>query len=279
LEDNFTATSGALTSNSWTQISTTSTNPISTGNGNGLTYSNYGSSNMGNAAIMTTSGQDVYRTFTSQNPGAGTNTAYFSALVSLSAVQTNGDYFLTLGESSTLSGSATYRARVYAKRGSTTSKIIFGISTNGTIAYTTTEYNINTTILIAVKHVFTTSTSTSSLFINPSTSSEPTSADISDATASTVSTGLDAVVLRQGTAGNAPTLVIDGVRAATNWGALMGNPQYNAASNIAAGNYNSINIFSNTVTAVGSVSITGNAVKDPPPVSFDIFAARSNNRE
>ena len=263
LEDNFTATSGALTSNSWTQISTTSTNPISTGNGNGLTYSNYGSSNMGNAAIMTTSGQDVYRTFTSQNPGAGTSTVYFSALVSLSAVQTAGDYFLTLGESSTLSGSATYRARVYAKQGSSASKILFGISTNGgTIAYTTTEYNINTTILIAVKHVFTTSTSTSSLFINPSTSSEPTSSDVSNATASTVSTGLDAVVLRQGAAGSSATLIIDGVRVATNWGSLMGNPQYNTASNIAAGNYNSINIFSNTVTAVGSVSITGNATID-----------------
>jgi autotransporter-associated beta strand protein len=263
LEDNFTPTSGALTSNGWTQISTTATNPISTGNGNGLTYTNYGSSNIGNAAIMTTSGQDVYRTFTSQNPGAGTSTAYFSALVSLSAVLTNGDYFLTLGESSTLSGSATYRARVYAKQGSTASKILFGISTNGTtIAYTTTEYNINTTILIAVKHVFTTSTSTSSLFINPSTSSEPTSADITEATASTVSTGLDAVVFRQGSAANAATLVIDGVRVATNWGALMGNPQYNSSTNIAAGNYNNVSVLSGTLTATGNVSINGTTTND-----------------
>lgn len=263
LEDNFTPTSGALTSNGWTQISTTATNPISTGNGNGLTYTNYGSSNIGNAAIMTTSGQDVYRTFTSQNPGAGTSTAYFSALVSLSAVLTNGDYFLTLGESSTLSGSATYRARVYAKQGSTASKILFGISTNGTtIAYTTTEYNINTTILIAVKHVFTTSTSTSSLFINPSTSSEPTSADITEATASTVSTGLDAVVFRQGSAANAATLVIDGVRVATNWGALMGNPQYNSSTNIGAGNYNTINVLSGTVTATGNVTVNGTTTND-----------------
>ena len=262
LEDNFTATSGALTSNSWTQIGATSTNPISTGNGNGLTYSNYGSSNNGNAAIMTTSGQDIYRTFTSQNPGVGTSTAYFSALVSLSAVQTTGDYFLTLGESSTLSGSATYRARVYAKQGSSASKILFGISTNGTIAYTTTEYNINTTILIAVKHVFTTSTSTSSLFINPSTSSEPTSSDVSDATASTVSTGLDAVVFRQGAAGSSATLVIDGVRVATNWGSLMGNPQYSGSNNIAAGNYNNISILSGTTTAIGNVTVSGSTTND-----------------
>jgi autotransporter-associated beta strand protein len=258
LEDNFTATGGALTSNSWIQIATTSINPITTGNGNGLSYTNYASSNIGNASIMTTSGQDVYRTFTSQNPGQGTSTAYFSSLVSLSAAQVNGDYFLTLGESSTFSTSAVYRARIYAKQGSTASKILFGIATtNGTVTYTTTEYNINTTILLAVKHVFTTSTSTSSLFINPSTSSEPTSADISDATASTVTTGLNAVVFRQGTAGNAATLVIDGVRVATNWGALMGNPQYNSSTNIGAGNYNNINLISGTVTATGNVTVSG----------------------
>ncbi|MEY2692070.1 MAG: hypothetical protein RIT03_460, partial [Bacteroidota bacterium] len=260
LEDNFTASNGVLTSNNWTQIGATNTNPISTGNGNGLSYSNYGSSNIGNAAIMTTSGQDVYRTFTSQNPGAVTSTAYFSALLSLSAVQANGDYFLTLLESS-VSGS--YRARVYAKQGSTASKIKFGIATsNGIVTYTTTEYNINTTILLAVKHVFTTTTSTSSLYINPSTSSEPASADVSDSTASSVSTGLDAVVIRQGTAGSAATLVIDGIRVATNWGALMGNPQYNVSTNIAAGNYNNINVISGTVTSTGNVIVNGTTTND-----------------
>lgn len=252
-EDNFTPTSSLLTSNSWSQIGTTSTNPITTGSNNGLGYTNYGSSNIGNAVILPTTGQDVYRIITPQNPGAGTITIYYSAIVSLSSVQTTGDYFLTLGESSTFGGASTLRARVYVKQGSTASKILFGISTNGTVTYTTTEYNINTTILLAVKHVFTTSTSTSSLYINPSTTTEPTSADVTDSTASLVGTGLDAIVLRQGGTGSTPILLIDGLRVATNWGALMGNPQYSDNTTIAAGNYNSITTYDGS-----SPSISGN---------------------
>jgi hypothetical protein len=252
LEDNFTH-SAILTSNGYTDISGTGTNNLIAGI-TGLTYTNYGSSNIGNGLAVTNNGQDVYRTFTSQNPGGGSLTVYCSALVSLSAVQTSGDYFLTLFESSV---PGTYRARVYAKRGSTASKILFGIATsNGTVTYTTTEYDINTTILLVVKHLFTTTTSTSSLYINPSTLSEPTSANISDITASSVTTGLDAIVLRQGTAANAPTLVIDGIRVATNWGAVTGNPQYTDNTTIAAGNYNSITTYDGSTPSIsGNVNV------------------------
>jgi hypothetical protein len=258
-EDNFTASSGLLTSNSWTQIGSTNTNPIFTGSSNGLSYSNYGSSNIGNAAIMATSGQDVYKTFTSQNPGVGSCTVYFSAIISITSTQL-GDYFLTLGESSTFGGGATYRARIYLKQGSTSSKVLFGISTNGsTVSYGTTEYDINTPVLVVVKHVFTTSTSTSSLFINPSTITEPTSADLIESTASTVSVGLNAIVLRQGSSTAAPSLIMDGIRIATNWGAMMGNPQYTASSDIATGNYNNVNVISGTLTTTGgNATVSGN---------------------
>ena len=255
-EENFTATSGVLTSNGWTQISSTSTNPISTGSGNGLSYSSYGSTNIGNAAIMVNTGQDVYKTVTSQNPGAGSATVYYSALVNFSAIQT-GDYFLTLGESSTFASSAIYRARLYAKKGSTTSKILFGISTNGTVTYGATEYDISTTYLVVVKHVFTTSTSTSSLFINPSVTTEPASAYVTDATASTVSTGLDAIVLRQGATSSAPSVLVDGIRIASDWGTLLGNPMYTSTSNIATGNYNNVTVYSGTTSLTGNVSING----------------------
>ena len=255
LEDNFNY-SGLLTGNEWTQIASTATNPISSGPGNGLSYTNYGSSNIGNAAILPSSGQDIYKTFASQNPGSGASTVYSSALVQISSATVNGDYFLTLGESSTfVSGSATFRSRIFTKRGSTTSKIVFGISTNGTtINYAATEYDINTPILLAVKHTFTTNTSTSSLFINPSLYSEPNSASISENTASAVGIGLNSIVLRQGGATSAPALVIDGIRVATNWGALLGNPQYTATSNIAAGNYNTVNVISGAVTALGNIN-------------------------
>jgi hypothetical protein len=266
LEDNIEANSGLLTTNGWTQISTTTTNPVNSGTGNGLSYTNYGSSSLGNAAILST-GQDVYKTFAPQNPGLGSSTIYYSALVQVSNATTGGDYFLALGESSTFTGSATYRSRIYTKRGSTVSKIVFGISTNGTIKYSTTEYDVNTTILLAVKHIFTTTTSTSSLFINPSVYSEPNSATIFDATDSTVSIGLNSIALRQGGATSAPTLVIDGIRVATNWGALLGNPQYAATSNIAAGNYNTVNVISGAVTALGNVASKTLNIESPGSLS------------
>jgi len=258
-EENFTASSSALTSNGWSQIGSTSTNPINTGSGNGLSYSNYGSSSIGNAAIMgSAGGQDVYKTFTSQNPGAGTSTVYYSCMVDFSSVAT-GDYFICLGESSSFSGSAIYRGRVYAKVGSTSSKVLFSISTNGTTTtYGTNEYDINIPILLVVKHVFTTSTSTSSLFINPSVISEPVLADLVDNTASTVSVGLDAVVLRQGGSSSSPGLKVDGVRVGTNWGAVLGNPQYDGVSNINAGNYNNVITYSgSTVSQTGNVIVNG----------------------
>ncbi len=257
LEDNFEAVNQLLTNNNWIQIGTTSTNAIPTGNNNGLTYSSYGSSNIGNSAIINNSGQDIYKTFTSQNPGGGSLTLYFSALVSLSSVKTTGDYFLCLGESSTFSGSSVYRARVYAKQGSTASKVLFGISTtNGTIAYSTTEYSIDSSILLAVKYEFTTTTSTCSLYINPSTTSMPVSPDVTESTASSVTIGLDAIVLRQGNSLNAPTLVIDGLRIATNWGALMGNPKYSDNTIIAAGNYNSITTYDGATPSIsGNVNV------------------------
>lgn len=258
LEENFMATNGVLTDNGWSQIGATSTSPIVTGLANGLSYPAYGSSEIGNAAVIGTSGQDVYRTFTSQNPGSGTLTVYYSALVSVSSAVTAGDYFLTLGESSTFSGGSTFRGRLYVKRGSSASKIVFGVATNTTITYGAAEYNTGTSYLVAVKHVFSTSASTASLFINPSAMMEPAAADVVSSVASSVSTGLDAIALRQGAVASAPAVIVDGIRVATNWGSLIGNPQYNSPATIAEGNYNDISVLpGNTLTLSGDVSVNG----------------------
>ncbi|HEY5534331.1 MAG TPA: T9SS type A sorting domain-containing protein [Ignavibacteria bacterium] len=262
-EENFASTNGVLTANGWSQISTISTNPITTGNGNGLSFTNYGSSGIGNGSVMTTSGQDVFKTFTAQNPGAGSSTIYYSCLVNISSVQT-GDYFIALGEASTLptGTSQTYRGRLYVKQGSSLSKMVFGIATaSGTVNYGSTEYNTGTgtPILLVVKHVFTTTTSTSNLYINPSLFSEPPSPDASDNTASTVAAGLDAIVLRQGGSGSSAALIIDGIRVGTNWGAVLGNPSYSSADNINAGNYNNVSVLSGdlTLTGTGDVNVNG----------------------
>ncbi|MGK4567533.1 hypothetical protein [Flavobacterium sp. 3HN19-14] len=251
-EENFNF-SGVLTANGWTQIAAIATNPISTTTG--LSYTDYGSTNVGNAAAMTT-GQDVYHTFTSQNPEAGTITTYYATVVAVLTPTTGGDYFMTLGESSTFAGSATFRGRLYAKQGSSASKVVFGIATSTTpVSYDTTEYDINTPILLAVKYVFSATTSTAYLYVNPSVYSEPAVASASNSIASTVAVGLNAIVLRQGSAAAAPTIQVDGVRVATNWGAALGNPQYGSNANITAGNYNSVNVLGGTLTATGSVTV------------------------
>ena len=255
LEDNFTATNSALTSNNWAQSGSTSTNPITTGNGNGLTYTNYGSSNLGNAAIMTNTGQDVYRTFTQQN---SPNTIYSSFLVSVSAAQ-SGDYIFAFADST----QTNYRARTFIKASANSGFINFGISNTGTTAnYKSppTDYALNTTHLVVVKYTFTSgSSATATVFINPNTSTEPSSGEVSftDNTVGNVPAHIRSFTIRQGTSNLAPTLVLDGIRIATNWGALMGNPQYTSSTDIAEGNYNNINVISGALTATGNVSVNG----------------------
>jgi hypothetical protein len=172
----------------------------------------------------------------------------------------SGDYFISFGESSTFSASAAYRGRLHVKRGSIdVSKVQFGVSTSsGTAAYCSTEYSAGVTILLVVKHTFTATTSTTSLYINPSIDAEPVSPDVIDNTASTVSTGLNAIVLRQGGSSSAATLNVDGVRVGTGWGSVTGNPQYSVETSMSVGNYNTVKVLSGaTTTLSGNVTIKG----------------------
>jgi hypothetical protein len=256
LEDNFTY-STALSSNGYSVVSS-GINTINA-TASGLIYTSYGSSNIGNAIILNNTGEDVFKTYTSQNPGAGSISLYFSAIVNISTVQTAGDYFICLGEN-TSGTSVTFKSRVFVKQGSTSSKVIFGLSNTSSPTYNVTEYDINTPILLVVKHTFSSTTSTSNLFINPSLYTEPNLSDITDITATTVANGINAIVFRQGNSASAPTLIIDGIRVASNWGTLVGNPQYSSTSNIAAGNYNSLNVLSGTLTATGNINIYNGSV-------------------
>ena len=258
LEDNFTH-SALLTSNGYTATSGTGTNNLTAG-ATGLTYSNYGSSNIGNALTVANNGQDVSRTFTQQNSAT---TVYASFLVNVSAAQ-SGDYFFAFAPSA---GNTTFRARTFVKASVNSGFINFGISNSGTVNYnsTPTDYAINTTHLVVVKYTFTSATTaTATIFINPNTSSEPSSGEVSftDNTGANAPADIASFSIRQGAIGSAATFVMDGIRIATNWGALMGNPQYNGSTNIGAGNYNNINVISGTVTATGNVSINGTTTND-----------------
>ena len=259
LEDNFTH-SAILTSNGYTANSGTGTNNLTAG-ATGLTYTNYGSSNLGNALAVANNGQDVSRTFTTQN---SPTTVYASFLVNVSAAQSGGDYIFAFAPSSSASE---YRARTFIKASANSGFINFGISNNGTANYnsTPTNYAISTTHLVVVKYTFTSgSSATATVFINPNTSTEPSSGEVSftDNTGSTAPADISSFTIRQGSSSLAPTLVLDGIRIATNWGALMGNPQYTSATDtIAEGNYNNVTVYnaaSVTVSAGKTVRVNGN---------------------
>ncbi len=248
LEDNFNYT-GTLIVNGYTASSGTGTNNLTTGAA-GLTYSNYGSSSIGNALAVANTGEDVYKTFPQQNTP---NTIYTSFLVNVSVSRT-GDYFFVFAPSA---GTTTFRARTFIKTSSNSGFFNIGIGNTGTATYGTTDLALNTTYLIVVKYSFISGVSAvCTIFVNPSTNSEPTTSEatVTDNTTANAPADITSFTIRQGTTASSPTLVMDGIRVATNWGSLLGNPQYSTTSNIAAGNYNTVNVISGAVTALGNVA-------------------------
>jgi hypothetical protein len=257
LEDNFNH-SGILTSNGYTASSGTGTNNLTAG-ATGLTYSNFGSSGVGNALAVANTGQDVWEAFSKQS---SPTTVYAAFLVNVSAAQTAGDYFFAFAPEG---APTTYRARTFIKSSSNSGFINFGISNAGTATYGTTDFAVNTTHLVVVKYTFTSATSaTATVYINPSTSAEPGTSEVSvnDVVGANAPADITSFSIRQGTAANAPTLVMDGIRIATNWGSAIGNVQYNGNATLAAGTYSSISVSSGTVTQTGTVTVTGNIINN-----------------
>ena len=206
LEENFTFT-GALTLNGWTAASGGGTNVINASTP-GLSYTGLPSSGVGGAASMTTSGEDDRKTFTSQG-----GDVYASCLVNLSAAQATGDYFFTLS-----SGTTGFVSRVFAKTSGV--GFVLGLSkSTTTVAYDTTTLNFNTTYLIVIKITKNSGSTTddvSSLWINPILGSVESTALLTSTATNDQST-VDSIVIRQGTAANAPTLKIDSILVGTTW--------------------------------------------------------------
>ncbi len=210
----------ALTvNNGWLNTATITTNAIRA-NGTGLSYTGYVGSGIGNAATLTTSGQDVYKTAT-QSFTAGT--VYASALVNFSAAQATGDYFFGM----IADNSATnFVGRVFARLNG--SSINFGLSKgNETYTansnYSTTSFSTATTYLIVLKYKYSTvGTADDSVSLFVFTSGIPTTEPATPLVGPLGSTVVDApnigrILLRQGTAANAPTLSIDAIRLSNSW--------------------------------------------------------------
>jgi hypothetical protein len=126
LQENFNYTAGtALTANGWTITGTSVTNVINVAN-SGLSYPGYVGSNIGNAASLITTGQDVNIGFASKNSG----TVYASLLVNVSAAQI-GDYFFHFTQG--LITSNAFYGRVFARLADN-GKLTFGVTKSSVAA-------------------------------------------------------------------------------------------------------------------------------------------------
>ena len=179
----------------------------------GLTYSGYAGSGFGNCVSLTTNGEDVVRNIM---PYDTSGSVYLAALVNVSAAQATGDMFLSFHYNNTFNG------KVFAKKDAGTG-FYFGSGKN-TGVYESTSRTFNTTYLVVVKYTFNTGSTTDDridFWVNPALDgTEPAAtgsfANITDG-ARTDYVAISGFVLRQGSASNAPTVKVGGIRMATDW--------------------------------------------------------------
>ncbi|MCI0474387.1 MAG: hypothetical protein L0Y76_12465, partial [Ignavibacteria bacterium] len=95
-----------LGSHGWTSFSGGSTNALSVVSP-GLVFTGYSGSNIGNAAIVKTTGQDAYKPLTTPD---STGTVYISMMVNVDTAKATGDYFFALLPSTS---TTLYAARLY----------------------------------------------------------------------------------------------------------------------------------------------------------------------
>jgi len=208
--------SGNLTGHGYSAHSGT-TNSLSTTDG--LTYSGYSNSGIGNAVLIgNAGGEDVHRVFTEQNVNG--TVLYVSFLVNVTEPGSSktGDYFIHLGNSASPTSFTLFCARVFVRVVS--DSVNFGLSNSTTALYGSTSFSKNTTYLLLVKYVINTDgNDTTSLWVF--SSGVPASEELagSPELIHNESAGqdiVDAVGIRQGST-TQPQAVLDGIRIATLW--------------------------------------------------------------
>ena len=190
----------------------------------GLTYATSSVSNIGGAAQVKNTGEDIGKAITGNNIRYGT--FYASYLINVSAATAAGDYFFAMLDSA-ISG-LNYRARTFIKTSGTGYRV--GVSKSGaaTVAgYNPTDLVFGTTYQIVVKYSIISGTGNDSvkLFVNPVLgSSEPVATASAVTTESDITinatTGLGGIAIRQGSSASAPTLIVDGIIVGQTWAAV-----------------------------------------------------------
>ncbi|MBB4807702.1 putative repeat protein (TIGR01451 family) [Chryseobacterium defluvii] len=212
LTENFNYASGTLLTNANWISHASGTPTIATSDGN-LAYPGSIGNNMGNKTSLTSSGQDVRRSFTAASLNAANPAVYSSLIVNVSAAQTTGDFFYALGNSTTVQN-----ARIYIR--SNGAGFSFGVGkTAATADYETTVRPFDTNTMLVLKYEFVTGTNNDQvkLYVNPTLSAEPVTPDIVTSPAIADVTSLSVVYLFQGTAENAPTLEVDSINIGRTW--------------------------------------------------------------
>lgn len=187
--------------------------------GTSLSYPGYNSSGVGGAAgftFMTASAEDAHRNTQTINSG----NVYVSFLLRMSAPgNSTGDYFFHIMDTTFITA---FRARIYIRSSTPANTFNIGINkgSSATPTWTSTNYNLDTTILVVVKYAFNptfTDTVSAYIFTGAIPATEPASPTL---LAPDHSTGdlakFNSVAIRQGTVGTMSG-IIDGIRIATTW--------------------------------------------------------------
>jgi hypothetical protein len=210
-----------LTSHGWSTTGTTTTNPVLVVSP-GLSYPGYSASGIGNAASLTTSGQDVNKKYTDS---VTSGSVYASFLVNVTSAQAAGDYFIHLGVNPT--NTFDFFARTFVKLAAN-GNLTFGISktsvnASNPVIYSDSIYTTGTTYLLVVKYTLNAGATndTVNLFINPVISGVEPSPTLTVATTQTDAISLWTVNLRQGNAANAANVIIDGIKVSTTWSDIV----------------------------------------------------------
>ncbi len=220
LLDNFDYPAGnALTGHGWSVVQGGSN--VSSVASSGLTYTGYGASGLGNAALLDQNSgaghEDLARSFTNQTTGD----IYVSFLLNASAVDMSASFNFPLYLSAA-SGSGGW-GRVYIDVDGN-SNVRFGLSQFvESAAYTTFSFSLNTTYLIVLKYTLNggASNDQASLFVFtdptlPATEPDtPTVGPVSSG--ATDPSGIARVVIRRAGVSN-NNILLDGIGVTTSWG-------------------------------------------------------------
>jgi hypothetical protein len=277
------AAAAPLTSNGWTSHSGGTTNPISL-SAAGLTFPSYIGSGVGNAALVTNTGQDLNKRFGADISSGTIYASFLLKLIGKTALpnSTTYPYFFHLGYYdndstgspvlTTVNGS--FRARTFVKQGTDPdTQFKLGLAFNATATQgETPDLTIGQTYLVVVKYKFIDGATNDevSLFVYstsdaiPSTEpATPTLGPFTNTPSGTVPVPtadapvLQNVVLRQYLAGQ--NVTVDGIYVRTEWNLV------DAGTALSTDDFalSQISLYPNPVVSVLNVNINSNLIDQP----------------